>query len=312
MARREKADLYYTRDSAVAYWLLRLGLPTAYEVHEVPKRAQRQLLRRMAWYPALQLVVVKTSFIKERFVEMGFAVEKLTVLPNGIDLSLSEDLPSREECREGFGLPQDRFIIGYIGRFQTLGMEKGIPELIQAMRHLLAFKGKVPLLLCVGGPMDMVPAYLNLARHWSVPEQHLRFVDRVPNREVPLWIRTFDIAVAPFPVNEHYSYFMSPLKIFEYMAAGVPILATNLPSIRELLRHGENAWLVEPAKPLALAKGVMTIANDASLSRKLSAHAKELAKSYSCENRVQILLDSLNKNHPLYWTLANQAANGKP
>jgi glycosyltransferase involved in cell wall biosynthesis len=71
-----------------------------------------------------------------------------------------------------------------------------------------------------------------------------------------------------------------------------------LPSIRELLRHGENAWLVEPAKPLALVKGVMTIADDASLSRKLSAHAKELAKSYSWENRVQILLDSLNKNHP--------------
>src|SRR5712692_6539555 len=150
VARKEKADLYYTRDSTIVYWLLRLQLPTVYEVHVVPKRAQLRLLRWIVQRPALRLVVVLTSFIKERLVEIGFSAQKVVVLPDGTDLVVFVDLPSREQCRERLGLPQDRLILGYVGRFRTLDMEKGIPELVQAMGHLSALNGMEPLLLCVG------------------------------------------------------------------------------------------------------------------------------------------------------------------
>lgn len=294
-ARREKADLYYTRDSAVAFWLVRLGLPTVYEVHVVPKRAQRGLLHRIARHPALRLVVVLTSFIKERVVEMGFPIEKVVVLPDGVDLSLFVDLPGREECRGCLGLPQDRLIIGYIGRFRTLEMEKGIPELVQAMAYLPSLNGKEPLLLCVGGPMDAVPAYLNLARRYGVPVHNLRFVDRVSNREVPFWIRTFDVAVAPFPNSEHYAYFMSPLKLFEYMAAGVPIVATDLPSLREVLRHGENAWLVEPGDPKALVKGISRLLHDVTLSSRIANQAQQAATKYTWKHRASTILNHVRQ-----------------
>lgn len=290
VAREHKADLYYTREATIAFWLARMGLPTVYEAHVVPNRGQGWLLRRIARHPSLRLVVALTSFIRQRFLDMGFPSDRLIVLPDGVDLDLFEGLPSKEECRRRLGLPLDPPIIGYIGRFRTLEMEKGIPELVEAIGRLASANGAEPLLLCVGGPMDAVPAYLDLARRIGVAQDRLRFVDRVPNSEVPYWIRAFDIALAPFPQTEHYAYFMSPLKLFEYMAAGVPILATDLPSIREVLRHGDNAWLVPPSDPKALAEGIRHLLENPDLAERLARQAREDVRQYTWTRRAATIL----------------------
>jgi glycosyltransferase involved in cell wall biosynthesis len=290
VARQFRADLYYTRDATIAYWLVRMGLPTVYEAHVAPNRGQRWLLRKITRHSLLRLVVVLTSFLRQRFLDMGFSSDRVIVLPDGVDLDLFESLPSKDDCRRRLGLPLGRPIIGYIGRFRTLEMEKGIPELVEAMKDLSSVNGAEPLLLCVGGPMDAVPAYLELARRIGIPQDRLRFVDRVPNTEVPYWIRAFDVALAPFPWVDHYAYFMSPLKLFEYMAAGVPILATDLPSIREVLRHGENAWLVPPSNPKALAEGIRHLLENSDLAERLARQAKEDVRQYTWKRRAAVIL----------------------
>jgi len=295
-ARRRTADVYYTRDSVVAYWLLRLGLPTIYEEHVVPKRAQRWLLRRITHHPSLRLVVAVTSFIKARFISLGFSEKQVVVLPDAVDISLFSGLPSKETCRKQLGLEPNRTIIGYVGRFQTMEMEKGIPELVKAMALLPFVNGSEPLLVCLGGPMDAVPAYLKLAYGMGVPERRLKFIDRVAQVDVPYWIRAFDIAVAPFPTNEHYAYFMSPLKLFEYMAAGVPIVTSDLPSIREVLAHGENAWLVEPGNEEALAQGIIRVLQDAVLSTKLATNARQAVDRFTWERRARAILNHARKD----------------
>jgi glycosyltransferase involved in cell wall biosynthesis len=287
VARKEKADLYYTRNIEIAFWLVWMGLPTVYEAHVVPKQVRRWLLQRIARHPALRLVVVLTSFIKERFVELGFLAKKVIVLPDAVDLSLFEDLLNQEECRRRLGLPSDRIIIGYIGRFRTMKREKGIPELLQMMAHLPPLDGKEPMLLCVGGPMEAVPAYLDLAHRFGVSEHRCHFVDRVPNCEVPFWIRACDVVTIPWPWTEFSAYFTSPLKLFEYMAAGVPIVATDLPSMREVLRHRENAWLVEPDNPKALAQGIERALSDAELAARIGRQAREDVRQYTWEQRAE-------------------------
>ena len=294
-AAREVADLYYTREATIAYWLTRMGLPTVYEAHVVPKGAQRWLLKRVARRQALRLVVALTSFIREGLVRMGFPEEKVIVLPDGVDLALFENLPTKEECRRILGLPLERPIVGYIGRFQTMGKEKGIPELVEAMRYLPEIDGAEPLLLCVGGPMDAVPAYLERARQVGVPERRLKFVDRVPNTQVPLWMRACDVATIPWPWTEFSAYFTSPLKLFEYMGAGVPIVATDLPSLREVLRHGENAWLVRPSDPKALAEGIRRLLENPELAKRLSRQAREDVRQYTWERRARAILQSVEK-----------------
>jgi glycosyltransferase involved in cell wall biosynthesis len=292
--RHEQADLfYYTRDSQIAYWLVRLGLATVYEAHVVPKRGQRWLLKRIAHHRNLRLVVVLTSFIKQRFVEMGFPTEKVIVLPDAVDVSLFENLPSKEKCRQRLDLPIDRHIIGYIGRFKTLEMEKGVPELVQVMSHLPSINGKEPLLLCVGGPIESVPAYVDLGNRLGVPEGRLKFVGRVPNQEVPYWIRACDLVTIPWPWTEFSAYFTSPLKLFEYMAAGVPIVASDLPSIREVLRHGENAWLVEPGNAGALTQALCWLLEKPERGGKLAIQASRQVRNHTWVERTDKILRTL-------------------
>ena len=143
--------------------------------------------------------------------------------------------------------------------------------------------------------MDAVPAYLDLARRFDVSEQRLRFVDHVPNKEVPVWIRACNVVTIPWPWTEFSAYFTSPLKLFEYMAAGVPIVATDLPSIREVLRHQENAWLVEPDNPKALAEGIAKVLSDAHLARRISEQAYVEVEKYSWDVRAKRIVNFLEK-----------------
>ena len=293
-ARQEQADVYFTRNSEIAYWLVRMGLSTVYEAHVVPRRGQHWLLQQIARQPSLRLVVGLTSFIRDRLVTLGMPAAQTVVLPDGVDMAPFAGLPNQEECRRRLDLPLDRPIIGYIGRFHTLGIEKGIPELVQAMAALPPKDGKDPLLLCVGGPMEAVPGYLALAQRHGVTSEKLRFVDRVPNREVPLWIRACDLVTIPWPWTEFSAYFTSPLKLFEYMAAAASIIATDLPSLREVLRHGENAWLVEAGSAQAIAAGIKHVLGDADLCTRLAARARQDAQSYSWSQRAAAILHSLN------------------
>ena len=296
VAQREQGQLYYTRDSSVAYWLVRLGLPTVYEAHRVPRRGQRWLLKHIARHPSLSLVPVLTSFIKEQFVTLGFPEEKMLVSPDAVDLSLFENLPSKEECRRLLELPLQRPIVGYVGRFQTMGSEKGISELIESMVYLRSAGGKNPLLLCVGGPMSEVDSYLDTAYSMGVPRQMLKMMDRVPNSEVPRVIKACDVCTIPWPWTEFSAYYTSPLKLFEYMAAGVPIVASDLPSLKEILRHDENAWLVLPGEPAALAEGIKTLLTDQKRAQRLGQKACEEVKGYTWGTRAAQIVELIKEN----------------
>jgi len=294
VARKEGADVYYTRETTIAFWLTKAGLPTIYEAHFVHKMGRRWLLRLMAGSPSLKLVIALTSFIKERLVRMGFDPKKIMVLPDAVDLSLFENLPSKEECRRLLGLPLERPIVGYVGRFVTMGMEKGVRKLIEAIGLMPTIEGKEPLLLCVGGPIEVVPHYIEHARRRGVPEERLRFVDRVPNTEVPIWIRACDVVTIPWQWTEFSAYFTSPLKLFEYMAAGVPIVASNLPSIREILCHGRDALLVEPGNPRALAEGIQRLLQDRRLAERLVRNARRSVRKYTWTERAKRILEAIS------------------
>jgi glycosyltransferase involved in cell wall biosynthesis len=289
-ARNQKADLYFTRDSQVGFWLVWLGLPTVYEGHLTPRRWQRRLVMATAKKPTLKLVVALADSIRQDFVYMGVPSEKVVVQVHGVDLALFQDLPTKRECRLRLSLPEGRPIVGYIGRFEAVGLEKGIPDLVRAMKSLPSVDGIEPLLLCVGGPMNSVPEYYDLALRIGIAEKRLLFMDRVPNWEVPYWIRACDVVLLPLSQKFASDAGMMPLKLFEYMAAEVPIMASDLPSIREILRHGDNAWLVEPGSPKALAEGVVSVLSDPLLCTRIANQAHEEAKKYSWENRASEIL----------------------
>ena len=95
--------------------------------------------------------------------------------------------------------------------------------------------------------------------------------------------------VLPNPRSALSDAHTSPLKLFEYMAAGRPIVASDLPSIGEVLRDGENAVLVEPGNPQAFVAGLQRIKDDTALAGRLAAQAAEDVRDYTWARRAERL-----------------------
>ncbi len=290
MARHEGAQLFLTRDLWAAWWLTGRGLPVVVEIHIPPQGPGRHLLPRLGRRRSLISVVALTDRGRDRLVAAGLPSRRVTVLRSGVDLSAYSGLPDRLECRRLSGLPSDRPIVGYVGRFQTVGIEKGIPELIRSVGLLRSAHGLDPLLVCVGGPLGPVARYQALAHECGLDPDSVLFHDRVPSAQVPTWVGALDVAVVPAPAVAHFTDYASPLKIFECMAAGAPIVATDLPAHREVLAHTRTAWLVQPGSPGSLAEGISTLLSDPALRQGMASRARTTVEAFDWRRRAERML----------------------
>jgi len=295
-ARSTRPDLIYSRDLAVAVAAAALRAPAAYEVHQLPGPQTRRAISWMARRHQPRIVAL-TPYIRDAYLEEGFDASRIAVEGDAVDPAPYRDLPSPSDARARLGLPPDRAIVGYAGRFHMFEEEKGLPELVRAMAHVPSVEGREPLLVCVGGPLDLVAGYNEVARAAGVPQGRLRFLDRVPNAEVPLWLRAFDVGVMPYPANRHFALALSPLKMFEYMAAGTPIVATDLPSTRLVLTDGANARLVAPDDPRAMGEGIASLLADPALAKRLATRAQEDVDGLTWEARARRILDFAGLGH---------------
>jgi glycosyltransferase involved in cell wall biosynthesis len=257
LAARRPADLYVTRDFMVAWALARSGLSTIVDVHAVPNnRFKRRVLCWLATLPTVRAFIALTEGNRRLLIQSGIAADQIFVAPSAVDVRQYEDLPSRDECRALHGLPKGRPIVGYVGRFQLMGNERGIEFLIRSIAVMNKRMQTPALLLCVGGPMDPVARYRSVAREAGLNDDDVRFVDHVPARTVPTLIGSLDVATLPSPPTTHHAHFASPLKLQEYAAAGVPIVTTDLPGNREALEGVEGVAFVTYGEAEAMAQAV--------------------------------------------------------
>ena len=258
--------LVYSRDWAVLAAVLPTGTPSVWEAHDLPQGvASRAALR--ALLPRLRGVVAITDGLRHELLQLGVADERVVVAPDAVDLSRFAGAPSRVEARERLGLAIERRYAVYTGHLYRW---KGAHTLALTARHL----AQDVEVLIVGG----TPADLNAFRRFVEDErlQRVRVVGHVPPADVPAWLAAADALILPNSASEAISSrYTSPLKLFEYMAAERPIVASDLPSLREVLRHGENGWLVPPDSPVALADGITAVLADAALGQRLAQRARQ-------------------------------------
>jgi len=134
----------------------------------------------------------------------------------------------------------------------------------------------------------------DLARVKAFAEQlncasRVTFTGLLPPSQVATRLRECDVLTLPNPASALSNAFTSPLKLFEYMASGRPIVASDLPAIREVLRDGENAVLVAPGDPQALVGGVQRIKEDVALGARLARQAREDVRQFTWARRAERL-----------------------
>jgi len=287
---RKKFDLVLTRNILYAYLAARyLNIPTIYDAHHPLVKGAHFLFDSFKLSKHLIRFSTNSRGLAEVYLELGLPDEKLRVAPNGVDLEDFGEISSKEEVRRRIGLPVDKKVVCYSGNSYS---GRGIELLIDAASSL-----KQVLFLIVGGLDSDIENYKNIADEKNV--DNVMFVGFVPHKEVPFYISSADALVIPYTSRMTIkggttaAEFTSPIKLFEYMASRRPIVATSLPSIKEVLEHRRNAFLVEPDDTEQLVNGIRTILEDDDLATKLASQAASDVKNYTWEERVKKILNGI-------------------
>jgi glycosyltransferase involved in cell wall biosynthesis len=284
--RVDQFDLLYTRSPALLSALIKTDIPVILELHQLPRRNRRLFVKQCN---QCRIVACLTSPMRDVLLEWGVLPERLIIAGDAVDLARFAEPISRESAREQLKLQTERLVVGYVGRLKTLGMEKGVSSLLKALKDLHDshdFFG-----LVVGGPESDRLEYQQMSDRLGLTASEVLFTGEMPATSVPLALAACDILVMPFPDVPHYRLYMSPLKMFEYMAANRPIVTSDLPTVRDVLSH-ETAVFCKPGDTQSLVLALRWIKDHPQEALERAAKAQELVKTHTWEERMKRILSA--------------------
>jgi len=209
-------------------------------------------------------VICPSNVTRDYIASLGLSRKLVTVIPNGV--SASDFSASPLPLREG-RVP----VLLYIG---TLADWQGLELVIRALPRILE-QHAVRLRIVGRGRSRQRKLLLKQIRKLGV-EESVTIQPAVPHHDIAPLIAEADICVAPLGLNDrNVTQGACPIKILEYMASARPLIASNLPIVRELVREDVDALLFSPNEPDDLARQVLLLLNDFELSKRLANSASE-------------------------------------
>lgn len=238
------------------------------------------------------LVVAVSEPLRAQLLAAGVPEASVLVMPNGVDPDRFHPAVQGGLVRARYGLVGRR-VIGFIG---TFGKWHGAEVLVHAYAALLArrpeLRGSISLMMIGDG--ETMPTVRTLVARYGL-EDAVHLPGLVPQEQGPAHLAACDILVAPHVPNPDGSpFFGSPTKIFEYMAMGKGIVASDLDQIGEILEHGRTAWLATPGDAGSLVQGMLSLLDDQALAASLGASARrQVLAEHTWERYTQRILDSV-------------------
>lgn len=257
------AGALYTRSAEISAALASAGISHHLEVHEVGYLRKRRLLARLVERHrsgVIKWLIPISHAAAVALREAGAVAERIHVSPCGVDLEAYVNVEPFDVNR----LDHPRIL--YVGRIsgdRGLGIFEALAE-----REV----GEITL---VGEQEEAVR---------SSPS--LRIEPFVPHRDVPRWYGRADLVLLPYQPELRHAGSLSPMKLFEAMAAGRPIIASNLPPLREILEHGKTALLVDPRDVEGWIRAIDMLRRDRVLAARLAQGAQELATRFGWRERA--------------------------
>lgn len=260
-----------------------------YDVHVEPRTIYEKLLDYLM-LSRINLFNVNSYFYQEFYHQKGIDNSRFLTLPSGFDPVVFSPIKNGKKIRDQLGIARDRFVIGFAGRFETFGNEKGIEEMISAAAQL---RSVIPItVLAIGGPDLLVEKYKKLAYDFGLTSQEIIIKSQIKPGEVPNYLAAFDVACLLYPDTYHYRDKMSPQKAVEYMAMKKPIIASDLPSIKNLLTSDE-AYFINPGNQKELESTILKIFQNYPNAIKKAELAFKKVQKYSWKQRQKKLFSKL-------------------
>jgi len=275
---RGKKGTIYTREEAVGLFFKTFALET-HIFPQSPGFFRRALFRRAKMH------FVLTSFIKTKFIKMGISENRIAIAPDAVDLSLFDLSVSKAAARTEMKLPSDKKIVLYAGSFFLYDW-KGVDVFLDAAKQF----GENCLFVLLGGSEKEVS---EARAKWG--RSNVLFLGYQPPKSIPMYLKTADALVIPnkkgSTASEHYT---SPLKLFEYMAARRPIVASRLPSLEEVVSDKEVVFF-DPNNTDDLSRAIRRVLEDETLAESLSQNARKKVEAFTWDARMRTVAAKLRE-----------------
>jgi len=217
---------------------------------------------------------------------LGVPSERVLLLPNAADperFPAAESAPTRGERPAEW---RDAFVVGFTG---SLKPWHGLPIALEAMRLAVREMPRLRLVILGDGPEK--DRLQSRTRELGL-EDHVRLLGAVGHEEIPRHLATWDAFVAPYPRID--PFYFSPLKVYEAMAAGLPVIASAQGDLPVLLANGSAGVLVEPDQATSLARAFVALARDPERARVLGRAARdEILRAHTWDHRARTLFQAV-------------------
>lgn len=234
------------------------------QLAEIATTIEQRVLERA------DMIIAVSRQLSDRIAARGIDRGKIRIVPNGINTELFDQIPSSSECREQIGVDAS-FVVGFVGSLKSW---HGVDLLLSAFARLLDDEPNARLLIVGKGPMEKAlraDAVALKAEHAVV------FTGAVSHQRVPFFLGAMDVAVAPFhPMDDFY---FSPIKLFEYMAAGRCTIASDLGQMAEVIDDGVNGLLFPAGDEDALYDAMTRARVTPDLRERLGAEGRRMVYS---------------------------------
>ncbi len=284
-SRLKDFDFIYTRTPELLSAVTGVGVPVILELHRIPRIGRRRFLRLLR---SCKIIVALTSPMRQALIEMGVSDVPVIVEGDGVDLHDFEALPSAGDTRISLGVPEKTPLIVYVGQLKSMGLSKGIPELVAAL-EILHDRGLEFRAVIAGGPESEKEKFAASMSDSLKPL--VNFTGHIARLKIPTLLTAADILVYPAPKSEHvfYTRDTSPLKLFEYMAAGKPIVAADLPPLHDAV-DPSMVTFCEAGSGESLAQAILTVLNHHEESVKKAKIARAHVEQFTWEKRMERIL----------------------
>ena len=272
----KKSDMVFVRHKHLAFMLSFTKIPYVWEIHQdFWGWAARRAINKAKG------TIFISNGLKDFYSEkMGRALENWSVYPDAVDEERFQFTKGKEHYRNVSGLPHDKFIVYYSGHLYPW---KGV--------YTLADSGKMlpddVQIVFAGGTDEDIKKFKDAYGS----KENITILGRVPYKESPNYKQSADILAIPNTAKKKISSsFTSPMKLFSSLATGVPILASDLPSLREIINE-KYAYFFEPDNPQDLARMIKTVKDSYQEASQKAHDAKEYAHNFTWTNRAKGIVD---------------------
>lgn len=226
-------------------------------------------------------LTVNTRFAQARYAALGFPAERIIYVPNGVERSRFGQVGDAAALRQQWHLTSHEELVLYVG---TLGRKSHPVDLLLEAFQILSQSRPQTRLMLVGGGEDFVT--LQEAAHTLGIGEKVIFCGRVPPETIPTYLSLATVTVDPV-YDDLVARARSPLKLFESLAMGIPIVTADVGDRRTLLADGLVGHLVAPGNPQALAEGLLTILTNPLLHQQMTVNALRQREHWYWDRLVQ-------------------------